>query len=133
VTFIENKDATKFVTIDISKYQDQEKAISKYLEKLAKIFPSAQSYGYIRIVHNSVEIKTACLRLTAASYPNLVITHKSSHTDNPIKIAKVLDVKSHPVPTEDSLPEMVREQLSMKGVSVDLDRLKTILSENLVK
>ena len=71
IKFIENTQATKFVTIDLSSYKDKETIGQYYLEKVEKKFSEGEA-GYVRVIHPSVEIRQALHRITTNKYPNLI-------------------------------------------------------------
>lgn len=112
--FIENKSATKFITFDLSMYNDQDQIGKVYLERLKDVF--GDDPGHIRIIHPSVEIRQALHRLTSNHYPKLFYSFvKPKHhktTDVHETHRKILNVKNYPVPSEENLPDLVYQFLN---------------------
>lgn len=129
--FIENKDATKFITIDLSSYSDKDEIGKIYLEKVEALF--GQEAGYVRVNHPSSEIRQALNRLTSARFPKLGYSFKKLSDTKIIDTSKthqkLLDVKSYPAPNEDTLPKMVFDfnGTGHKGI-LSLERTAEILA-----
>lgn len=130
IEFIENKDATKFITLDLSSYTDQDELGKIYINKLKTLFGN-DALGYIRIMHPSVEIRQFLQRLTSSKFPHLVFTskkikddHKDAHKFN----SKILAIHEYPSPTEDTLPEMVYQFIAKENhLNLSLDRIRELL------
>ena len=129
--FIENKEATKFITIDLSDCSDQDDIGKIYLEKLKSIF--GDNSGHVRVIHSSSEIRQALYRLTSTQFPKLFFSFKKPK-DNQIKNIsethhKLLDVKEYPVPSEETLPDMVFQfHTQNQPASISRDRFAEILN-----
>lgn len=129
--FIENKEATKFITIDLSHYSNKDEIGKIYLDKVVKIFGSKS--GHVRVIHPSSEVRQTLQRLTSSKFPKLFYSFKKS---NDVKITdiskthqKLLDIKSYPSPNEDTLPQMVIDFLGGTNKStLTITRVADILS-----
>jgi len=130
--FVENKKATKFITLDLSKYKDTETIGHHYLDLIKKKFQGAP--GYVRVIHPSVEVRQALHRLTANHHTELFYSFKKSPeeilTEGRIAARKSFDVGEYPTPTTATLPQMVLDFLEQNaGTSLSLDKITTLLSE----
>jgi hypothetical protein len=129
--FIENKAATKFITLDLSAYTDKDEIGALYLSKVKTLFADGE-VGYIRVIHPSAEIRQALRRLTSSHYPNLLYSFGKS-PESKIKDSsqihqKLLDVKSYPVPNRETLPQMVVDFLAKEGQStLSVERIAVLL------
>lgn len=133
IKFIENTQATKFVTIDLSSYKDKETIGQYYLEKVEKKFSEGEA-GYVRVIHPSVEIRQALHRITTNKYPNLIYSFLKFSDDNGIdnhpSLRKSFDVSEYPTPTKETLPKMIEEFLEKnEGMSLSRIRIDKILSD----
>lgn len=128
--FVENTDATKFVTIDLSMYDDSEEVGKIYMAKVEKIF--GLDTGHVRVIHPSSEIRQALHRLTSSQFPKLYYSFKKPK-DNQVKNQsethqKLLDVTDYPSPSEDTLPDLVFQFHSQdQNLTVSRDRFAEIL------
>jgi len=131
--FIENKDATKFITLDLSVYDDKAAIGTIYLKRLNQLFPTKEA-GFIRVVHPSAEIRQTLRRLTNNHYPNLLYSFDRSQDhklrDSSQLHRKLLDVKSYPIPNRDTLPQMVHDFLAKEGQSdLSVETIAAILEQ----
>lgn len=129
--FIENVDATKFITIDLSAYTDKEVACRRYPELVKERFSGTP--GYVRVIHPSAEVRQALHRLTTSQHPELIYSFRKSPEDSSgeahTSVRKSFDVSEYPTPTKETLPQMVFDFLEKSGgTSLSLDRITEILS-----
>lgn len=120
LAFLENTEATKFVTIDLSMLEDTAAIGLRYIERVRAAFPKAE-LGYVRVVHPAAAICHALAQITRQQFPWL---HYKPHRLKSTEVHDVshqhhalLDVKTYPVPSEDTLPMMVYEFLNKDGPS----------------
>lgn len=129
--FIENKEATKFITFDFSNHTDKDEIGKIYLDKLTFLF--GNDSGYVRVRHPSSEIRQALHRLTSSKFPKLQYSFLKSNDVKNIDISKthqkLLDVKTYPSPNEDNLSDMVFDFLNHEQKSnLTKSRISEILS-----
>ena len=129
--FIENKLATKFITIDLSKYTDKETVGQKYLDLVKTKFKGRS--GYVRVIHSSAEIRQALHRLTSSNHPELFYAFKKSPEDTTHDghdARRAFDISEYPTPTIDTLPQMMFEFLEKNGgAKISQAQIAQILSE----
>ena len=108
--FIENQDATQYITIDLSKY-DHEDSIEVYKKKVDKLFPK-DIIGYVRVIHDSIEVKQILNKITTKEYPYLTYSSKSN-TNNDELVVNELDTSSDLIPdiTPENLPIIISNYL----------------------
>lgn len=131
IEFIENKDATKFITFDLSQYFDHVEIGRVYIDRVTKAF--GDEPGYVRIIHPSSEIRQALQRITSSQFPKLVYSVKKNVDTTAVDLAhahrKLLDVKTYPSPTEETLPEMVHAFLAgMDRTELSVERIAELLA-----
>lgn len=110
LSIIENPQATKFLTFNLTSLDATSDIGAQYLARLKTQF-SPDEYGYVRIIHPSAEIRQALGRLTATQYPRLVYsvdrTDRDKLKDPTLTHKAMLDIKTYPIPTHDTLPYML--------------------------
>jgi DNA repair exonuclease SbcCD nuclease subunit len=128
--FIENKEATKFYTIDLSGYSDKDEIGKIYIDKVTQLFNG--EHGHVRVVHPSSEIRVALQRITSSRFPKLAYSFKkvteTQVRDTSQTHQKLLDIKSYPVPSEETLPAMVFDFLSKEKTTLSRERIAEILA-----
>lgn len=130
ITFVENKDATPFLTWDLTDITDPVDAVKAFNEKACALNPGVTHH--IRVIHPIVEVRRAIAKV-ASSFANIVYTHKSGPTSDHEKIEKIkhdVSVIDLPLPTEEVLPSMVADFLVTKGFKNPLnqDRIRELLA-----
>jgi hypothetical protein len=133
IRIVENKAATKFITLDLSGYTDKETIGQHYLDRLKTKFPSGEA-GFVRVVHPSEEVRQALKRLTAAQHPEIAYAARKSSDDathdGQAISRKSFDVAEYPTPTPTTLPQMVMDHLEKRGITgLSQDRIAAILSD----
>ena len=130
---IENKDATKFITIDLTAHTNKETVGQKYLDLLAEKFPG-DTGGHVRVIHPSAEIRQSLHRLTTSRYPRLLYSFRKSPDEQVSSTTtgrKSFDVAEYPTPTKETLPHMVLEFLEKNGgTTLSQRRIAEILSDS---
>jgi len=129
---IDNPDATKFVTLDLTKETDPEKVGDLYLSLVKQKFQGIP--GYVRVVHPSAEIRQSLHRLTNSRHPELFYSFRQTPHDvvneARLTVRKSFDVVEYPTPTEHTLPKMVFDYLEANGGSkINPDRITPILND----
>jgi len=111
VEFVENTDATKFLTFDLSKYEQTELAVQKYTRLVEKHF-KPNEYGYVRVVHGSTQVRNVLRKVTQTQYPTLTFSHKASQAAKATaKIQTLITKQDYPTPTVENLPGMLSDFL----------------------
>ena len=129
---IENKSATRFITLDLSAEADKDLVGQHYLDLLKTRFVKGVG-GYVRVIHPSVEIRQALRQLTTTYHPELSYSCESSrhtaHTQDQISAHHSFDANEYPTPTEATLPQMVFAFLEKRGeLKLSQQRITEILS-----
>ncbi len=118
--FVENKGAMPFHTWDLSTL-DAEHAISKCVEMLDTL--SHLRTVYVRVIHPSVEVRTALSRMVATQYPNVKFTHmkkdKAEDSYTPI-IETESEFIALDAPTLEKLPSAISTYLAQLKTTDDL-------------
>lgn len=123
IHFIENEDATPFITYDLSHLSDDD-ATTTYGKKIAEL-DHRKTY-HIRVIHGSVEVRQALGRFTAKAYPTVKYSHKGlkkAHTDGRETLASAAALASLTPPSEEQLPDMIAGYLEAKGTPLQRDRI----------
>jgi hypothetical protein len=132
IQVLENPLATKFITIDLSRYGHIETIGQRYLELVKEKF--SDTPGYVRVIHPSAEVRQALRRLTTAHFPNLIYSIKlisDQPTEHQGNVRVSFDVVEYPTPTQETLPQMVFEFLEKNGgAKISKTRVSEILSES---
>lgn len=115
---VENKAATKFMTIDLTGHTDKDTIGEYYLDQIARKFPHNEP-GYVRVIHPSVEVRQALKRITVLQHPELSFSYLKT-ADEPsqydlVSVRKSFDIAEYPTPTEDTLPQMILDFLEKNG------------------
>jgi hypothetical protein len=129
--FIENKRATKFITLDLSKYPDNETIGKHYLDLLKEKFNGAS--GYVRVSHPSAEVRQTLHRLTTSQHQELFYSFRKSLdesvSDGRMLARKSFNVNEYPTPTITTLPQMIFKFLENNGgAKLTPSRISEILS-----
>lgn len=130
---VENPDATRFITLDLSNDTDKETVCQAYLDRLKERFIKGVP-GYVRVIHPSTEIRHALRQLTTSQWPELTyaseVSHRQSDADTHNTSHHPFDVATYPTPTEATLPQMVVSFLEKnRHGHLSLERITTILSD----
>ena len=126
--FVENIDASKFYTIDLSNIEDRNQIINEYIQFVDTKFGS-DGTGHIRSVHPSSEVRQILAKITATKYPHLVYKHKiADQAAEPIQVQRLLELGSYPVPSEENIAQMIATFIKSDVLSIPQinDILKTL-------
>lgn len=130
IQFIKNEDATPFITLDLSKYEDIDEAISTFTT-LFNGYDVTNRVHHIRVIHPSAEIRKAIGRVLK-TYPNVVYTHKGNKNivNIPVDREEDIDIITLPAPTKENLGIMILEHIKLKdaNTTLALDALNDILN-----
>lgn len=131
--FIENKDATPFYTIDLSKEEDKDKIIKLFKQKAKKKF-KPDVHGNIRFIHPSIEMRQIIGKISSLHFPNLRYTHKSNVKRDLEKISDEflsIDETNEVVVTEENLSGLVHAFLTEKNVvDMEMEEIEMLLNLN---
>ena len=127
--FIENKGSVPFLTWDVSKTKDHDKAIEVVTKKLNAL--PRNSVHYIRIVHPSLELRSALNRMVNEKYPDVIFSHKGiadnkSSSDKDALI--IVDTISTAAPTDEELPAAIYEFLHQPE-SLPVETIRRLFSD----
>lgn len=127
IEFVKNDDATLFITLDLSDIEDKDEVIKDFIERTSSNFK--EQYGHVRVIHPSHEVKQILSKICHEKFPRLRYTHKIVKTDDHqiLHVQQLLDICDYPVPTEDNLPQMVKDFIKS---DMSMDRIKDILSQS---
>lgn len=128
--FIENEDATKFVTIELHS-DDPFECKEKFHVLVRKKF-GYDPQGFVRVIHASAEIRTILQKECAAFYQNLVYSHKKSKVEerSVLQLGKVLvQSQEEVVPTPETLADLVVqfEQEMLKTSTLTVEEVRNML------
>jgi len=133
VTFIENKDATPYLTCDLSKYTDKDICMEKYKKFLETRFVK-DVVGYSRVIHGDITVRQILQKMTT-EYPYLVYSHKASkvdkdtvtHTDD-LEIDSELEV----VITKENLPNIASNYINNNDATqlLSVEEITSLLELN---
>lgn len=116
--FVENKEATKFVSI-YPQGDTPDEIIADYVKKVEENFPD--KHGYVRVLHNSSDIRYLLHTLTVQNYPELKYSSKTLVDESlSIKTTDItLDTFDDVKPNVHNLGNLVYQYLSDKQLVDD--------------
>lgn len=129
-TFLKNKKATIFKTLDYTDTSDDEVFLVKQFETDLQKLPQDGRSLYVRFIHPSPFIRAAIASFVTKHYPCVIFSDRSrkkaaSDKDDKEKDTVLAQVDMLPSPTPSDLPELVLQQLLDSG-------RKTYLTTDLV-
>ena len=119
--FIEDKDAVRFISIT-PQGDTTDDVVKDYIRQLDLNFP--EHTGWVRVLHNSSEIRTLLHTITVQNYPDLHYTSKAVSDEKlAIKIADIsLDTFDDVKPNVHNLGDLVFQYLNEKSLLGDLTK-----------
>ena len=131
-TFIENKDATKFVTVDYRNENDFDILLEKHIN-IANEF-GTERIGFLRILISDTNLKQAIANYHNATYPNVKLTFKHA-AKNEVTDDKYLKEKLARrstdvlvIPSLKNISSIVCKHLSAKGIDLNIDIVEMIIN-----
>jgi hypothetical protein len=129
--FIENKNAMPYITFNMMNITDLDDIISDFDKRMDKFYKDRSVYGFVRVIHNSKEVKTILTRYVKQNYTNIIFTYKKDKTekDNQFKLHQMKEInKDRPIPTPDTLPKLIHERLKLKSnIELSEEMIQSIL------
>lgn len=106
--FKTNPGALKFITL-YPEGDNNDAIVSDYLRKVEKKFPDL--IGYVRVLHNSADVRSILGRITTSRFPRLVYSSKSTAIETKEQLKTLEDyslaVSDTVIPTEKNLSELI--------------------------
>ena len=130
IEFVENKHATKFMTLDLSRYVEIDDAVSayrKYLDGYKK-----EPIVHIRIAHPSSEVRTLLARITKQFYQNASFSIKADkdHQQTTLRAKDLIELSNENPPTEETLPNLVHTFVVDSGeAGLSLEIIQDLLDQ----
>lgn len=128
--FIENEDATRFITVDYRKDDDLNDILNKH-KSLCDAIPNQQ--GFIRVLITNTHIKQALFKYHTVTFPHILLTFKrtAASSENTQKIEDRLKLKGNSILTTPSLKNitlLVCEHLNLKGIIIPRENAELIIN-----
>ena len=131
-TFIENKDSTKFITVDYRGEVQFDSVIKRHREVLKRF--DEKRYGFLRVILADSNIKQALADFHNENYHNVKLTFKSPSRHDPAdneyldeklrkKNAEVLET-----PSAKNIASIVCKHLAKGGIIIDLSIVESIIN-----
>ena len=131
--FIENKEATRFVTVDYRENSDLDDILNKH-KALCDSF-DASRVAFVRVLITDTHIKQALFKYHSASYSNIHLTFKrtTASTSNAIqRIEDRLKLKVSGeliVPSLKNITHLVCDYLNSKKIIIPREHIEVIINE----
>ena len=128
IQFIENADATKFNTFDLTQYTDPSEVVNQYEQRLQGY--TGDTPWFVRIKHQSSEIRKLLANYTKQKYPMIRFSALiETQTSTTILDAKELfDLTSLTKPSPESLPQIVFDRVVLTDPTMTMDDVRDLLS-----
>ena len=130
--FVENKEATKFVTVDYRNETDFDALLERHIKVVDQF--GTERNGFLRVVISDINLKQALANYHNATYANVKLkfksTSKSETANNKYlkdkltqKLTEVLEV-----PSLKNISSIVCKHLSAKGINLELIDVESIIN-----
>ena len=126
VEFIKNKEATPFITYDLSKYKEED-AIAEYIFRVKKL--NKNVFCHVRVIYPSTSIRQGLISITNKEFNFIRFTHKIP------KIKTIEEIRNNFVniselqkPNLEILPNMIYDFLKEKGHVMDKETILKYVS-----
>jgi DNA repair exonuclease SbcCD nuclease subunit len=130
--FIENKDSTKFITVDYNDESNLETLLNRHKDLIDHL-PSVRK-SFIRVLITDTHLKQAIIKYHQANYPNVKLTFKNplSKGDNKstflIDKLKKMQAEILEIPSVKNISSIVCNHLSQRGVNIDINDIEKIIN-----
>ena len=126
--FIENMDATKFITYNLLSFENAEQALSYFDSKYSELVPKLKEDEpiRIRILSDDKAVVEGCTQIAKQRYKNVLVDHGSVVKREALIENIPTDLSELPVITDDNLPELLMPILKKHG-DISEDKVRQIL------
>lgn len=133
--FIENKYATKFVTVDYTGVDDLDQLVAKHQSILVSFNPDRISY--LRVIMTDIHLKQILRKYHLDNYPNVKLTFKSTVKCKDSESGNYLDDKLKTrtdevliIPSSGNIANIVAKHVATNlGIELSLNIIESILNE----
>ena len=129
--FIENKDASKFLTFDLRRFgTEANAAMTQFQEKWQKVVDSLQpnELVHLRVASDDEAIIAGCIQLAKTIYPNVFVDKAPTTRREQIVENVNLGLEELPIITQDNLAELLVPIIQKGHPSTTLDTVKEVLN-----
>lgn len=130
IKFIENKDATKFITYNLLTFDTSDKAMDWFNHEFNELLKTvgADDPLRIRIVSDDKAVVEGCAQLAKSLHSNVVIDRGSTVKRSQYIENTAIDLSELPVITDDNLVELLMPLLRKKNPCISEQTVKSILA-----
>ncbi len=130
--FIRNIYATRFDTINLSKYTSEEEGMARYsswLQNLIEDSCATNPQIHVRVLADDALILDSIVAYTRSTTSNIVISRRKASKNNLSEEEVITEIADLPIITIDNLPDMASEfLLKDKGIEMSAELIKEVLN-----
>jgi len=131
-SFVENKDATRFITIDYRTETNFDEMLQRHVKIIERFDP--ERLGFLRLLLTDTNLKQAIANYHNANYPNIKLTFKhvlkSGGVDDQYLAEKLKqkNIETLPVPSLKNVANIVCNHLFITGISIEITEAESIIN-----